>query len=61
MISAEHKGDLGLHFLSLFNRVNNEKVPYRQRKGKGKSALLAEREAKAIRIGLLKGCLSHLS
>lgn len=29
MVFAEHKGDLSLHFFSLFNRVNNEEVPCR--------------------------------
>ena len=29
VVFAEHKGDLSLHLLSLFNRVNDEKVPCR--------------------------------
>jgi hypothetical protein len=29
VVLAEHKGDLSLHLFSLFNGVNNEKIPCR--------------------------------
>lgn len=34
VVFAEHKGDLSLHLLSFFNRVNDEKVPCRGRREK---------------------------
>lgn len=47
MVLAKHKGDLSLHLFSFFNGVNNKKVPYRERRKKEKSVLLAMGEAEA--------------
>ena len=40
VVFAEHKGDLSLHLLSFFNRVNDEKVPCKGRRQKHSGSCL---------------------
>lgn len=59
VIFAEHKGDLSLHLLSFFNRVNDDKVPCRGRREKHSRSYLVGCRGHRKRFGLPKGC--HLS